>query len=1184
MVMFLILCSNPFASVAKASGGTGVFVVYYHSSLDAPASSMTTTVPFGTNTKTYTVEELGFSSNGQGFKGWRIYREKDQTWRYVKQDGSESWCKTLPEGCEYKLYGDGCSVAGTVNAGENVHFYAQWTENTFFVKYHLDESSGAHQTTTVIDKNEGTNILTLNELGFRKDGAVFLGWKAQKERTGQWLILSSSGRIWSDTYTADNIALISDGEWLRDTSGVGETVHLYGVWASSSIDVTGSGFGAVPNDNGDDYAAIQKALNLANTSDTGIIVRIPAGVYYISRDLGIYSDTTLVLDNDTVIKRLNDQYPMLRNGTVLEGETAKGGYERLKNVTICGGTWDGNITNKDSNGCGRYQKSLFFFYHGENLNISGTKLTECCGYHFIEMAAMKGVVINNVEFSDFVPYSGSDVGASYMSEAIQIDFPDAENAAEALPLDGTPCKNITVSGCTFRNVLSGVGNHHICPDGCNGIEILGNTFSNLKGYCVVLAGMQNVRVYDNNGNNVHAFLMVNNCEAVEVYSNTIQHGKNGVTVTLDMVDASSSGLNFHDNTIHGSDRMILENWDGTLSFERNAISYDDVNKNRENALYINNSQIIVAENTITNAGRAAIRLAAGCSGTIRKNTVNTTGEAGIYIADSTVNELTDNVVIGSGSNGMRIENSAVTASGNIIRGSGTNGIYIKNVSPLVLKESEIVGSGTNGIYVSGGNISIVDNYIAASNEYGIVAYAGANGLTGTVSRNTIVNCGINVPASLEGTGNTVRNEDTFTVKYHETDNGAASSQISTVTYGVSQKTLTVETLGFQQSGKRFKGWKVWRDYDNKWYVKDSSGSKYWATAVPAGGDYALYVNGESVGRTTVAGTTVHFYAQWETDNTFTVKYHQTDTAEASSQISTVTYGVSQKTLTVETLGFQQSGKRFKGWKVWRDYDNKWYVKDSSGSKYWATAVPAGGDYALYVNGESVGKTTVAGTTVHFYAQWEAANTFTVKYHQTDNAASSSQISTVTYGVSQKTLTVETLGFQQSGKKFKGWKVWRDYDNKWYVKDASGSKYWATEVPAGGDYALYVNGESVGKTTVAGTTAHFYAQWEDTNQFTVKYYQTENSDASNKTSTVVYGVSQKTLTIETLGFQQSGKVFKGWKVYRDYDNKWYVKDASGSKYWATEVPAGGDYALYVNGESVGKTTVAGTTAHFYALWE
>ncbi len=424
----------------------------------------------------------------------------------------------------------------------------------------------------------------------------------------------------------------------------------------------------------------------------------------------------------------------------------------------------------------------------------------------------------------------------------------------------------------------------------------------------------------------------------------------------------------------------------------------------------------------------------------------------------------------------------------------------------------------------------------------------------------------------------------FTVKYYLTDNSSASNQTSTVVYGVSQKTLTIETLGFQQSGKTFKGWKVYRDYDNKWYVKDSTGKSYWATEVPAGGSYALYVNGESVGKTTVAGTTAHFYAQWESVNQFTVKYHLTDTAEASSQISTVTYGVSQKTLTIETLGFQQSGKTFKGWKVYRDYDNKWYVKDSTGKSYWATEVPAGGSYALYVNGESVGKTTVAGTTAHFYAQWESNNAFTVKYYLTDNSSASNQTSTVVYGVSQKTMTIETLGFIQAGKKFKGWKVYRDYDNKWYVKDSTGKSYWATEVPAGGSYALYVNGESVGKTTVAGTTAHFYAQWEDTNQFTVKYHLTDSSPASSQISTVTYGVSQKTLTVETLGFQQSGKRFKGWKVYRDYDNKWYVKDASGKSYWATEVPTGGSYSLYVNGESVGKTTVAGTTAHFYAQWE
>ena len=65
---------------------------------------------------------------------------------------------------------------------------------------------------------------------------------------------------------------------------------------------------------------------------------------------------------------------------------------------------------------------------------------------------------------------------------------------------------------------------------------------------------------------------------------------------------------------------------------------------------------------------------------------------------------------------------------------------------------------------------------------------------------------------------------------------------------------------------------------------------------------------------------------------------------------------------------------------------------------------------------------------------------------------------------------------------------------------------------------------------------------------------------------------------------NGKQFVGWKVYRDYDKKWYVKDANGNRYWATSVPAGGDYALYVDGERIAKTTVNGTTAYFYAQWK
>ena len=1168
--------------------GTKDFTIKFHPSDSAAAISTTQNIRHGVNTKTYTSSELGITNGTLAMRGWKVYREYDKKWRVLYANGEEGWATSVPEGGSYQLYGDGCTVAETAPIGTVVHFYAQWAENTFTVKYHRDENSSAHSTVTTIDKVNGTRILSISELGFQKQGSVFLGWKAQKERNGQWLIRSSSGRVWSSTYTDENIALVSDKEWLRDTAGAGDTVHLYAVWSEGVVDVTASEIGAKPNDGKDDYAAIQKALNLANSSSDPIVVYLPAGEYHISRDLGIYSDTTLWLDENAVIIRTDDSCPMLRNGTVQAGEVERGGYERLRNVVIRGGKWDGNVTNKDSSGYGLYTKSLFFFYHGENITVTSTELTECCGYHFIELAGVKDVTISDVYFHDFVKASDSDGeigGAAYMSETIQLDFPGVGNADEAVPLDGTPCKNVTVTGCTFRNVLSGVGNHHIAPEPCENVVISGNTFSGLDGYCVVLAGMSNGSINNNTATDVHAFLMSESSGSFEVYGNNIRHGSRNVAVTIDLIDATESDLEIRDNVFVGSDRMILDNRYGSVVFDNNTVSYPVGAHIEENALYIYSSDASVRGNTISNAGWAAIRVASNSDAVVTDNVISETGTAGIYITDSLVEELSGNRIDCAGNNGMRIENSTVSATNNVITNSGTNGIYIKNVSDSSVSGNEIVNAGTNGIYILYGELEVRQNTIIASKQYGIVAYGNEQQLTGAVTGNTLTNCEIKVPSHIQQTGNTIRTEAvSFTIKYHETDTAAASATTSEVIYGYTQKSLTAAELGFIQTGKKFRGWKVYREYDGKWYVKDANGKVSWATSVPSGGSYALYVDGETVARTGAVGTTVHFYAQWDTTSAFTIKYYQSEDSAASDKTSSVTYGVSQASLTVEELGFGPSQMKFVGWRVFRDYDNKWYVKDANGSAYWATSVPSGGSYALYRNGESVGKTTVAGTTAHFYAQWEEINTFTVKYHQTEMSVASAMTSEVTYGVSKKTYTIEQLGFSQTGMKFLGWKVHREYDNKWYVKDASGSKYWATEVPSGGSYALYVNGESVGKTAVAGTIVHFYGQWEATSEFTVKYYKSDNAEASPKTSTVTYGVSQKTLTISELGFAQSGKRFVGWKVYRDYDNKWYVKDASGSKYWATSVPSGGSYALYVNGESVGKTTVAGTTAHFYAQWE
>ena len=95
-----------------------------------------------------------------------------------------------------------------------------------------------------------------------------------------------------------------------------------------------------------------------------------------------------------------------------------------------------------------------------------------------------------------------------------------------------------------------------------------------------------------------------------------------------------------------------------------------------------------------------------------------------------------------------------------------------------------------------------------------------------------------------------------------------------------------------------------------------------------------------------------------------------DEAEASELTTQIEYGVSTPTAKIEELGYSTVGRKFVGWKVFRDYDNTWYVIDANGKAYWSNSVPEGGSYKLYRNGAESAKTAPAGTSTHFYAQWE----------------------------------------------------------------------------------------------------------------------------------------------------------------------------------------------------------------------
>ena len=215
--------------------------------------------------------------------------------------------------------------------------------------------------------------------------------------------------------------------------------------------------------------------------------------------------------------------------------------------------------------------------------------------------------------------------------------------------------------------------------------------------------------------------------------------------------------------------------------------------------------------------------------------------------------------------------------------------------------------------------------------------------------------------------------------------------------------------------------------------------------------------------------------------------------------------------------------------------------------------------------------------------------FTVNYHIDENSSASSKKTVVDYGTLTKTLTISQLGFEKNNYSFKGWKAYREIDDSWLLKDASGKMKWMklnnNTLPEGYTFYIYRDGQRVKEMAKRGNT-HFYGQWEE-NKFTVNYHLDEKSGASSKKTEVIYGDLTKTLTTSELGFKKSGKTFSGWKAYREMDDSWLLQDKNGKTKWLKLVknalPDGYSFYIYRNGQRVRHLAKSGDV-HFYGTWK
>ena len=824
----------------------GSFEVFYHETRDSEASSMTTVVTYGVETATLTIQELGYSAENRAFMGWKVYRDDNQTWRLTDENGQEVWMPledgALPAGYNYALWGSGRRLSRTIPDGQ-LHFYGTWLEGTFEIFYHETEESEASSQTTLVNYGEQTATMTIQELEYSTAERVFTGWKVFRPGDQTWrLVDENENEVWMQVENGAlpegyDYALWSEGWMVTKTVLPGEQLHLYATWrAGTDFCVTDDEFGADGTDDEDDSPAIQKALDMAKKTSGKITVRIPAGNYYLGSALTIYSNTDLVLDDQATLIRIDDSRLMLRNAS--KTGTDIGGYGRSENITISGGTWDGNAASGANNA------NMIYLFHAEGVTFTGVTMKRCCGNHFIELAGVKDVAITGCTFRDFVRYNGANENseASISSEAVQLDYASEDSSAGAAPYDGTACQNVTVSGCSFINCLSGVGNHHTA-NVSNDYTITNNSFNGIDHTCVNLYAVSEAMVSGNEANNINRFAcVVANTGTTLITENEISEGENAGTGNANdgsCIDVSTTtDLRVTDNQISGF----------------------------ENCIMTSQTQLTISGNTITDAGEAGLCLLNGSTGNIYENTISACATHGINIRQSDDVNVYENTISTVTKHGILINScSDILASGNEVSQTGEYGVSVISSNGFALDGNTIDAAGKSGIGVGGSSGNIINNCITNCNEYNIFTYGSCSG---NIENNTYdIGYGIQNGGGMTRGANIFLGHDRepvgYFLHYHISNDAEESETVTEIPYETATAIPTAKELQFAVPGYAFSYWRVYRADNKTWRVVDASGTRSWSAEVPEGGDYAHYGDGFTATKLAPIGADVHLYAQWE---------------------------------------------------------------------------------------------------------------------------------------------------------------------------------------------------------------------------------------------------------------------------------------------------------------------------------
>ena len=234
-------------------------------------------------------------------------------------------------------------------------------------------------------------------------------------------------------------------------------------------------------------AAFDEAKNKASDKNRYRIY-FPKGEYHINTTLNVFSNTELYLDADTTLVQ---DAPKGQN-IVKAGDFSQKHilYNGFRNIKIDGGKWD----MKSNGSC------AMRFGHCTNLSINNVNITNILDAHHIEAAAVDTLSITDSTFTSSLRKGSNSC------EAIQLDIlHDSKHFPGFEEFDDTPNKNVTISGCTFSNLHSGIGTRSaVVSKYFDNVVIENNKFENIQEKAISCFNYKNSKIINNTFTNVNS--------------------------------------------------------------------------------------------------------------------------------------------------------------------------------------------------------------------------------------------------------------------------------------------------------------------------------------------------------------------------------------------------------------------------------------------------------------------------------------------------------------------------------------------------------------------------------------------------------------------------------------------------------------------------------------------------------